>query len=50
MKTDTSQKKFYKWLLSHEKMVNLASHQGNTNKNHEETPFHTLQNGEREKD
>ena len=33
---------------AHEKMLNVASHQGNTNQNHTEIPPHTSQNGKNE--
>ena len=30
---------------AHEKMLNIANHQGNANQNHNETSPHTCQNG-----
>ena len=30
---------------THEKMLNIANHQGNTNQNHNEISFHICQNG-----
>ena len=32
-------------LQTHEKMLNITRHQGNTNQNHDEIPLHTCQNG-----
>ena len=35
---------------AHEKMLNITTHQRNTNQNHNETSPHTCQNGYRQKD
>ena len=35
---------------AHEKMLNIANHQGNANKDHNEISLHSYQNGYHEKD
>ena len=35
---------------AHEKMLNIANHQGNSNQNHNETLSHTCQTGHHQKD
>ena len=41
---DTFPKKIYRWLTDTRKILNITHH-GNTNKNHNELPPHTCQNG-----
>ena len=43
--TDISPKKTYRWLQTHEKMLNITHYQRNANQNHNEVPSHNGQNG-----
>ena len=44
-RTDISPKKTYRWLTTHEKMLNITHYQRNANQNHNEVPSHASKNG-----
>ena len=41
---DIFPKKAHRWQQTHEKVLNITPHQGNTNQNYNEVSLHTFQN------